>query len=558
MATMSPIERPKKGSRISSFYPVKTVPPISSLDSAFQLQEYISLLIRHDVHDVDTIVSLPGKPNHKVEGSDESNDSDKENEKEGKNVDENCWIYEQLRRIAQDLSHPLITMLQLECTRETCPQMKAVEWMYLCVAHGDGVAMESCCAIDYTLHTLDSATALLNSPRAFPSRLSIPLASHRHFSSLPRRLSRIFAHAYFHHREAFEQAEAESSLYARFLALVAKFNLVNPDLLVIPSPFRTIFGGETEEEARRNAAGEVRGYEADDSQEERQWGVGSSSSVVGLSDETQSVRGISPPIPEKTRGESPRRIGRSRTDTMVHSDAASVVEELSKVDHNINSAEELDKAIAEERALGASDQSEPAIPPPSTEPEATPAPEEEEPSSEPTAEDTNKPSDTVLEIVAPAPTEPHIPLDVEEEGEDEDEAEADEKEQIVPVEDVTPSNEEDVPVIRIDAPPAETAEDDIEEEPRSIDVTPKLELETPAEADVTDVENASVLDEPVPEVEKESEPEEAATETPADDEAHVPEVVESIQEVVKEPSEQTVNESPSEHESDSAPATAEP
>jgi len=29
---------------------------------------------------------------------------------------------------------------------------------------------QQCCAIDYILHTLDSATALLNSPRAFPSR----------------------------------------------------------------------------------------------------------------------------------------------------------------------------------------------------------------------------------------------------------------------------------------------------------------------------------------------------------------------------------------------------
>jgi len=30
--------------------------------------------------------------------------------------------------------------------------------------------LKQCCAIDYILHTVDSATALLNSPRAFPSR----------------------------------------------------------------------------------------------------------------------------------------------------------------------------------------------------------------------------------------------------------------------------------------------------------------------------------------------------------------------------------------------------
>lgn len=46
------------------------------------------------------------------------------------------------RRLAQDLSHPLITMLQQECTRTTCPEMKAGEWLYLCVAHGNDGAME--------------------------------------------------------------------------------------------------------------------------------------------------------------------------------------------------------------------------------------------------------------------------------------------------------------------------------------------------------------------------------------------------------------------------------
>ena len=44
------------------------------------------------------------------------------------------------RRLAQDLTHPLITSLQAECTRATCPEMKAGEWLYLCVAHGTGTS----------------------------------------------------------------------------------------------------------------------------------------------------------------------------------------------------------------------------------------------------------------------------------------------------------------------------------------------------------------------------------------------------------------------------------
>lgn len=50
----------------------------------------------------------------------------------------------QFRRLAQDLSHPLITTLQQECTRASCPEMKAGEWLYLCVAHGNDGAMEVC------------------------------------------------------------------------------------------------------------------------------------------------------------------------------------------------------------------------------------------------------------------------------------------------------------------------------------------------------------------------------------------------------------------------------
>jgi hypothetical protein len=174
------MERPSRGSRISSFYPVKTLPPLSALDSAFQLQEYISLLIRLDVHDVDRIVDIPGgggTNGEGGEGKDGHNNTEAAGEGSKVEVDKACWISEQLRyvrtfhfqlvlkislcfinhsihlgkllysvlvlsRLAQDLNHPLITMLQQECNRNTCPEMKAGEWLYLCVAHGNDGAME--------------------------------------------------------------------------------------------------------------------------------------------------------------------------------------------------------------------------------------------------------------------------------------------------------------------------------------------------------------------------------------------------------------------------------
>ncbi|KAI4527090.1 hypothetical protein K525DRAFT_232504 [Schizophyllum commune Loenen D] len=301
-------QRPFRGARISSFYPVKTLPSLASLDSAFQLQEYISLLIRLDVHDVERIVNLPEKS--------KNGDADGE-KKTDANVDQYCWIYEQLRRLAQDLTHPLCTMLQLECNRQTCPEMKAGEWLYLCVAHGNDGAMEQCCAIDYILHTIDSATALLNSPRAFPSRLQIPTSSHRHFSALARRLGRIFAHAYFHHREAFEQAEAESSLYARFLALTQKFDLVPAEFLVIPP--------------RVDPEAEVEPPRVLPPRQHHE------PPTLDMNARARSPPGLG-------GSESPRKFGRNRTDTMVFSEAQSVAEELSRREHADVPAIPLEKA----------------------------------------------------------------------------------------------------------------------------------------------------------------------------------------------------------------------
>ncbi|KAG1867286.1 Mob1/phocein [Suillus subalutaceus] len=365
--------RPLRGSRVSSFYPVKTLPSLSSLDSAFQLQEYISLLIRLDVHDVNSIVSLPGKAAFK-DAEEKSSDlpdlserkPDNPERKSDVTVDRGCWIYEQLRRLAQDLSHPLITMLQQECTRNTCPEMKAGEWLYLCVAHGNDGAMEQCCAIDYILHTLDSATALLNSPRAFPSRyvmitsyrifldipafelnqsyvlfaiisLSIPPTSYRHFSSLARRLGRIFAHAYFHHREAFEQAEAESSLYARFLKLTSQFDLVPTEFLVIPSGavLSGRKGRDEDVEPPRLLAAAV-----NPPREREDQNAPTAEQAQPPNVREKSPPGLSSDSPIGT--DSPRRLGRNRTDTMVFSEGYNVAEELAKGgDHGVTESDAL-------------------------------------------------------------------------------------------------------------------------------------------------------------------------------------------------------------------------
>ncbi|KAK8847403.1 hypothetical protein IAR55_005261 [Kwoniella newhampshirensis] len=225
--------RLKRGTKLSDIPPIPPTPPVpslSSLNGPFQLAEYLALKIRHDPHDIEGLVEVPSG-----DGS-----------VGGKGPERDVWIYEHLRRIPIDLT-PLLTSLLPICTRETCPQMKADEWLYLCVAHGGG-GTEECCAIDYILHTVDSTTALLNSSKNFPSRMQIPSASLTHFPSLFRRLSRIFSHAYFHHRETFSLAESETSLYARFVGLCERYELVGPGLLVIPREVVGRFGSNNDEE----------------------------------------------------------------------------------------------------------------------------------------------------------------------------------------------------------------------------------------------------------------------------------------------------------------------
>lgn len=154
--------------------------------------------------------------------------------------------------------------------------------------------------------------------------LSIPLTSYRHFSSLARRLGRIFAHAYFHHREAFEQAEAESSLYARFLKLTGQFDLVPAEFLVIPEsailPGRK--GLNEDVEPPRLLAAAVNPSREPEDQNNHMTGQPQfnvrEKSPPGLTSDSSIVT------------DSPRRLGRNRTGTMVFSEAYNVAEELAK------------------------------------------------------------------------------------------------------------------------------------------------------------------------------------------------------------------------------------
>lgn len=260
------------------------------------------------------------------------------------------------------------------------------------------------------------------------SSLSIPPASTRHFSSLARRLGRIFAHAYYHHREAFEQAEAESSLYARFLALTSKFALVPSEFLVIPPRMSIQANPQTEEEdgdgddssPEEEGPSDVPDISREDymntarriSGQERQWLLQPSGILTGKN------RGVSPPgSAGDARNASPRK-GRSRTDTMVHSEAVNVAEELAK-GQGFSEAE-LDRAIAQERVLSteeplaAETEEQTGVAEASTEEPHEPATEQPE-VEEALAADVAEPSQPAAEEQQPEPSE--APAETPAEGE---------------------------------------------------------------------------------------------------------------------------------------------
>lgn len=185
--------------------------PLGELDSAFQLQEHLAALLS-DITcppGSETTVPLSREACERLSTPPEG-------------VEESLWCYELTRRLTRDLNILLVALLNDKCTASSCPEMRASEWQYLCAVHDPP---KSCCAIDYSTHTLDQAATMLCTTRYFPSRLSLATGSIKHLGSIFRRLYRIFAHAWFQHRNVFWEVESEYGLYMVRSTTYLGFNL---------------------------------------------------------------------------------------------------------------------------------------------------------------------------------------------------------------------------------------------------------------------------------------------------------------------------------------------
>lgn len=124
--------------------------------------------------------------------------------------------------------------------------MRASEWQYLCAVHDPP---KSCSAVDYCCHTLDWAATTLTSSKMFPSRLGLGSGSGgfaaggpdkilqqqmKELTNIFRRVYRIYAHAWFQHREMFWRVEAKTGLYVFFKTVCDVYGLIQPENHTIP------------------------------------------------------------------------------------------------------------------------------------------------------------------------------------------------------------------------------------------------------------------------------------------------------------------------------------
>lgn len=205
------------------------------------------------------------------------------------NVDRTLWLYELCRFLIQKVNS-IITALFADdppCSSLTCPEMRASEWQYLCAVHDPP---KSCCAIDYCCHTLDWAANTLTSPKHFPSRLALGTdqptqhSQMRQLTNIFRRVYRIFAHAWYSHREVFWKVEGRTGLYIFYKTVCDVYGLVPEDNYTIPPEAEGI---EPSTEAKPSAPPLIMKREPSDSTSQ----ISVNTPAEGISDHTLSTAG---------------------------------------------------------------------------------------------------------------------------------------------------------------------------------------------------------------------------------------------------------------------------
>ena len=225
----------------------------TQLDSPFQLQEHLKALhYKHTRSTTDPTATVPLAHETAVLIATPPT-----------GIDRSLWLYELTRFLTQhtnDLLVALLTKIDPACSAATCPEMRASEWQYLCAVHD---TPKNCCAVDYCIHTLDWAGDILTSVKLFPSRMTLGAQdspSHqtavRNITNIMRRVYRIFAHAWFQHREGvFWPVEGSGGIYTLFKTVCDEYGLIQEDNYTIPPEAEGLPSKEEMEHDRQEKAG---------------------------------------------------------------------------------------------------------------------------------------------------------------------------------------------------------------------------------------------------------------------------------------------------------------
>ncbi|KAI4123064.1 MAG: hypothetical protein LQ338_005460 [Usnochroma carphineum] len=216
------------------------------LDSSFQLQEHLKALYASLTKSENgNTVPINADTAHKLAQAPDG-------------VDPLLWLYELCRLLVVLENNIIIGFYQEDppCSKDTCPEMRASEWQYLCAVHDPPKA---CYAIDYCNHTLDWAANQLTSPKIFPSRLMLGSQTSggsqgglRALTNIMRRCYRIFAHAWYQHRQVFWNIENSQGLYIFFKTVCDVYNLIPQDSYTVPPEAEGL--ASSEEEPREGAS----------------------------------------------------------------------------------------------------------------------------------------------------------------------------------------------------------------------------------------------------------------------------------------------------------------
>lgn len=208
--------------------------PNHQLDSPFQLTEHLKALHYSLTHPAGTNTTTPLDASTVPKLLSAPSTASKD-----------IWLYELCRFLIQKTNTIIVALFADDppCSSATCPEMRASEWQYLCAVHDPP---KSCAAIDYCCHTLDWAANCLTSSKTFPSRLGLGsglamaagdkvlVQQMKEIKNIFRRVYRIYAHAWFQHREMFWRVEGQTGLFCLFQGVCRDFAIIESENYTIP------------------------------------------------------------------------------------------------------------------------------------------------------------------------------------------------------------------------------------------------------------------------------------------------------------------------------------